>query len=33
MTGLDLLALGYTCSQQVASDNATHVIVTRQKQR
>ena len=30
MTGLDLPALGYTCSQHVASDNATHVVVTRE---
>jgi dihydrofolate reductase len=29
MAGLDLPALGYTCTQQVASEKATHVIVTR----
>lgn len=29
MTGLDLPALGYACTQHVASDKATHVIVTR----
>jgi dihydrofolate reductase len=31
MTGLDLPALGYTCSQHVASENAAHVVVTRHK--
>jgi dihydrofolate reductase len=29
MPGLDLPALGYTCTQHVASEKATHVIVTR----
>jgi dihydrofolate reductase len=29
MADLDLPALGYICSQHVASENATHVIVTR----
>jgi hypothetical protein len=29
MTGLDLPALGYACTKHVASDKATHVIVTR----
>lgn len=28
--GLDLPALGYRCSQQVASPRATHVVITRQ---
>jgi dihydrofolate reductase len=31
MTGLDLPALGYTCSQHVASEKATHVVFTRHK--
>jgi hypothetical protein len=29
MTGLDLPALGYACTQHVASGKATHVVVTR----
>jgi dihydrofolate reductase len=29
MADLDLPALGYTCSQHVASEEATHVVVTR----
>jgi dihydrofolate reductase len=29
MAGLDLPALGYACTQHVASEKATHVIVTR----
>ena len=33
MTGLDLPALGYTCSQHVATEKATHVVVTRNKRR
>jgi dihydrofolate reductase len=31
MAGLDLLALGYECTQHVASEKATHVMVTRRK--
>jgi dihydrofolate reductase len=31
MAGLDLPALGYTCTQHVASEKATHVMVTRRK--
>ena len=31
MTGLDLPALGYTCSQHGASEKATHFVVTRHK--
>ena len=31
MTGLDLPALGYACTEHVASDKATHVILTRRK--
>jgi dihydrofolate reductase len=31
MTGLDLPAIGYTCSQHVASEKATHVVVTSHK--
>jgi dihydrofolate reductase len=31
MAGLDLPALGYACSAHVASEKATHVIVTRRK--
>ena len=27
--GLDLKALGYSCTRHVASENATHVIITR----
>jgi dihydrofolate reductase len=30
-TGLDTLALGYTCSEHVATSNATHVVVKRQR--
>lgn len=31
LTGFDLPALGYTCSQHVASEKATHIVVSRQK--
>jgi hypothetical protein len=31
ITGLDLPALGYACSQHVASEKATHVFVTSHK--
>jgi dihydrofolate reductase len=31
MAGLDLPALGYECTQHVASEKATHVMVTRRK--
>jgi dihydrofolate reductase len=31
MAGLDLPALGYACTQHVASEKATHVIVTRRQ--
>ena len=29
-TGLDLRALGYACTEQVAGEHATHLVVTRQ---
>jgi dihydrofolate reductase len=31
LTGLDLPALGYTCSEHVATPGATHVVITRKR--
>ena len=29
LAGLDLPALGYACTEQAASDKATHVVITK----
>lgn len=33
LAGIDLLALGYECSERVASPHATHVLLTKRAAR